>query len=63
MSATATLDMDGLAARVRAKREPLGLNVRFINIDGKPDCYSFATSANAERFRAKLIAVGRELLA
>ena len=58
----AVFDMDAIAARVRAQREPLGLNVRFVNLSGEPDSFSFATPARAQAFRDKLRAAGRELL-
>lgn len=57
--------MNALAARLKAKREAagLGLNVRFVNVDGRNDEFSFATVERAEAFRAKLVRQGRELLA
>lgn len=57
--------MNALAARVKVKREAagLGLNVRFVNLDGRNDEFSFATVKRAEAFRAKLVRQGRELLA
>ena len=46
-----------LGARAKAlveKREAEGLNVHFINQDGKQDRYSFNTADDAAKFRANL---------
>lgn len=57
--------MNALAARVKTKREAvgLGLNVRFVNEHGQKDEFSFATPEKANAFRAKLVARGRSVLA
>lgn len=57
--------MNALAAGVKAKREAagLGLNVRFVGLDGRNDEYSFATPEKANAFRDKLVAQGREVIA
>jgi len=60
-----TAAMDQLAARVRAKREAqgLGLNVGFVQSDGKTlDNYSFATKERADAFRARLTELGRTIV-
>jgi len=54
--------MNALAARVKAKREAAGTNVRFVNVDGKTDEFSFATVERAEAFRAARVRMGSEML-
>jgi hypothetical protein len=55
--------MDALAARKQLERESLDprLNVHFTNLEGKPDVFSFADLARAERFREQLRHDGREV--
>lgn len=59
---TTMLDMDKLNAAVRARREPLGLNVRFVNARGENDEYSFRDEEQVTRFRANLTRRGYKLL-
>lgn len=56
------MDMDDLNRKTRAKRETLGLNVRFIRKDGRMDEFSFATSDRADAFREQLRRDGIEPL-
>lgn len=46
---------------IRAQREPLGMNVHFINESGNRDVFSFNSVARAGSFRAKLIANGQTI--
>lgn len=55
--------MNALAARVKAKREAAGTNVRFVNERGQRDEFSFATVERAEAFRAVRFQMGSEILA
>jgi len=55
--------MNALAARVKAKREAAGTNVRFVNERGQADEFSFATAERAEAFRAARVRMGSEMLA
>lgn len=54
--------MNALAARVKARREAAGTNVRFLNVDGRADEFSFATVERAEAFRATRVRMGSEML-
>ena len=60
--ATEAIDMYALAAKVRARREPLGLNVRFLREDGTPDEWSWRDTEGADRFRASLRRQGLTVL-
>lgn len=54
-----------LAAHMRkavAQREEQGLNVHFINADGKRDRYSFGDAASRDKFIASLKRAGRTIL-
>ena len=55
--------MNALAARVKAKREDAGSNVRFVNERGQADEFSFATVERADAFRAVRVRMGSEMLA
>ena len=48
------MDYDKLFNQVRARREPLGLNVRFLRADGTEDEFSFRDQDRVERFKASL---------
>lgn len=48
------MNMDAINKAVRARREPLGLNVRFLRDDGTPDEFSFRDTVQADKFRAAL---------
>ena len=50
--------IEQIIAAKRAERRAAGLNVRFVNGDGKPDEWSFATTARRDAFLAKLRADG-----
>jgi hypothetical protein len=49
-------------AAIKAQREPLGMNVHFINESGNRDVFSFNSKEAAVAFRAKQIANGRTML-
>lgn len=47
---------------IRAQREPLGMNVHFINESGERDVFSFNSVERAASFKANLIRNGRTIL-
>lgn len=47
---------------IKARREPLGMNVHFINERGQRDVFSFNSVERANAFRDKLRRLGREIL-
>jgi len=49
-------------AAIRAKRESQGLNVHFINADGRKDMMSMASADRADAVRANLKANGRKVM-
>jgi len=56
------MDIEALNKEVRARREPLGLNVRFVRSDGTHDEWSMRDKASADKFRTSLIRQGLEIL-
>lgn len=47
---------------LKAKREPLGMNVHFLTEDGRPDVWSFNSVERANAFRENLRRNGRTIL-